>query len=139
MKMNAGVTLMEILVVIIVIGILAAIALPNFTRVREDVIDREAQASLRLMQAAQRIYRMETGLFFPIDHAASIDNSVINADLKLSLPTAANRNWDYDAQIDTGQSTGGTGCVSATNFPGGTKGWYLIVTGTEPLSGLACP
>jgi general secretion pathway protein G len=46
-------TLLEFLVVIIIIGILAALALPNFGKAKEHALGKEAIANLKLMAAAE--------------------------------------------------------------------------------------
>lgn len=96
MLMKKGFTLAELLVVLVIIGVLAAIALPNFTTTKEKTLDREAKATLALMRAANRIYRMEfgTGAYYPVDDS-NPTVALINTDLKLSLPTTASPNWSY--------------------------------------------
>jgi len=56
---NSGFTLLEMLVVVIIVGITATLAIPHFTVSRERVFGREAIASLRMIAAAERMYRME--------------------------------------------------------------------------------
>jgi len=132
-------TLLEILAILIIIGILAAIALPNFAPVREKVLDKEASASLKLIQAAQKIYKMETGFYFPYSDTESNQNT-INTNLKILLPTDdATRKWTYKC-ADTASGT--TSCSDATRTTSGggdpNKRWRLQITGSEPDSG-ACP
>jgi prepilin-type N-terminal cleavage/methylation domain-containing protein len=129
-------TITELLVVIIIIGILAALALPNYLAIKEKSLNREAKASLALIRAAERIYRMEQGYYYP--QSASTSNiSDINSYLKLALPasgpwsvsldsTAAPesavatrsagpdaREWKLEFQNETPGCTGGTGTPSS--------------------------
>lgn len=128
-------SLMEILAIIIVIGILAAIALPNFAPMRENVLDKESNASLKLIQAAQKIYRLETGFYFPNTGTES-NITYINQNLKILLPVGADRKWDYTCTY----ASDGKSCSSSRRFgkPGDTRQWYLKIDGTEQSSG-ACP
>ena len=126
-----GMTLLEILAIIIIIGILAAIALPNFAPVREKVLDKEASASLKLIQAAEKIYRLETDFYYP-HTGTKTDQGEINQNLKLSLPTDASRKWNYTVKSG--------GCADATRYSGSdSRQWYLQIEGSEPVSGSTCP
>ena len=131
-----GMTLLEMLAIIIIIGILAAIALPNFAPVREKALDKEASASLKLIQAAEKIYRMETDFYYPYSTGTTVTETnitYINQYLKLNLPET-NQKWDY-----TCTSTSPTACAYATRSNDPTKQWHLGVSDTgEPTSG-ACP
>ena len=85
--MRKGFTLLELIIVIIVIGVLASLALPGFGKARESALEKEAQANLRLISAAEKIYHMEYNAYF-----TGTDLVVINNNLKLSLPA---QNWSY--------------------------------------------
>jgi len=128
-------TLAELLAVIVIIGILVALALPNYNAIKEKSLNREAKANLALIRAAEKIYRMEQGFYYP--HLATTNViSDINSDLKLSLPvtpvswtvnlnsTAApefaeisrtgvgadGRVWKIEYQNEDSTCSGGTAC-----------------------------
>lgn len=87
-----GFTLLELLIIIMIIGILAALGLPQFEKTREHALGREARANLQLIAAAERIYRMEAGSIYYPDSGTEDDISDINDNLRLFLNE---RNWDY--------------------------------------------
>jgi len=90
-------TLIEIIIVIIIIALLAALALPGFGVTRERTLDKEAKTSLLLMRAAERIYNLEMGFYFPSPAASTTDVSLVNANLKLRLPaTPKTIYWNYN-------------------------------------------
>ena len=83
------------LVVIIIIGILAALALPQFNKSKEYAIGKEAIANLKLIAAAEKIYRMEANAYFPIPSGSNSSITDINSYLRLSIPSGTSKNWDY--------------------------------------------
>jgi type IV pilus assembly protein PilA len=53
---RAGFTLIELLIVIVIIGILAAIAIPKFGKTREKAYFKAMMSDLRNMQSQQEVY-----------------------------------------------------------------------------------
>jgi prepilin-type N-terminal cleavage/methylation domain-containing protein len=89
-----GHSLVEILVVVVVIGTIAALAWPNYKAIKEKTLNREAKASLSLIRAAEKIYRLEQGIYYPYPASTIVSNAAeINSYLKLSLPESGSINW----------------------------------------------
>jgi prepilin-type N-terminal cleavage/methylation domain-containing protein len=56
LKKREGFTLIELLIVIVIIGILAAIAIPKFGKTREKAYFKSMASDLRNLQSQQEIY-----------------------------------------------------------------------------------
>ncbi|MFA6217205.1 MAG: prepilin-type N-terminal cleavage/methylation domain-containing protein [Candidatus Omnitrophota bacterium] len=113
-------TLVELVVVVLIVGILVAFALPAYRVTQERVLEGEAKANLMLIQSAQRIYRMEYGAF--INCPSRVD---LNTNLKLTIPT--DTVWSYSSEA--------TGCGQATR---GVIQWRLRQAEDTPVSSV-CP
>ena len=59
---NAGFTLVEIMIVVAIIGLLAAIAIPNFVKARQTAQANACLNNLRIIDAAKNQLALETGL-----------------------------------------------------------------------------
>ena len=57
-----GFTLVEIMIVVAIIGLLAAIAIPNFVRARDTARTNACIANLKQIDGAKQIYALENGL-----------------------------------------------------------------------------
>lgn len=110
--MSKGFTLVELIVVVVVIGILATFAIPQFAVTKERALDREAISVLGIIREAERAYRMEEGSYYPPagSRTSSIPGELtdMNRELRLSVPSSSD--WAYTVNstgIVTAQRAGG--------------------------------
>ncbi len=59
MKRNQGFTLIEIMIVVLIIGMLAAIAIPSFVRARDSARTNTCINNLRQIDSAKEMWAME--------------------------------------------------------------------------------
>ncbi len=82
---TAGFTLMELLIVVIIVGILASVALPQFGRMTRRARVSEAQNMIAAMLTAEWLYYQENNSF-----------TNVVARLMVDIPAeSADENWDY--------------------------------------------
>jgi prepilin-type N-terminal cleavage/methylation domain-containing protein len=95
-KARKGFTLVEIMIVVLIIGILLAIAVPNFIKARESSRAKACTANLKQLDSAKEQYAM--------------DNKLSNGDA-----VAAGALWAANAYIKTEPEcpSGGTYTVAA--------------------------
>lgn len=105
--MKKGFTLIELLVVVLIIGILSAVALPQYEKAVEKSRSAEALSLLKSIHQAQKIYFMQTGT-----HTSKLD------DLDITLSGAADQDMGsgitgkktkyfvYYTNFDSNASTG---------------------------------
>jgi type IV pilus assembly protein PilE len=63
MKSNRGITLIELLTVIVIVGILAAIAVPIYTNYMQRARRADAKTALEQLRASQEMFRAERGSY----------------------------------------------------------------------------
>ncbi len=68
---SQGFTLIELLIVVVIIGILAAIAIPQFASTKEKAFDSSAKSDIRNMQTAQEGYFADNQEYAAVSIAAA--------------------------------------------------------------------
>jgi len=130
-----GFTLVELVIVIVLAGIIIGFAMPGFLGARNKALDKQAQANLKLIQAAQKVYEIETNAYVNCSGGleGSDQETCINMNLRLSLtPDGNNPDWDYE--------TFASGCAYCQKR-GGITFWRICIDDSDPSSGTCagCP
>jgi prepilin-type N-terminal cleavage/methylation domain-containing protein len=128
---NLAFTLNEVIIVIIIIGILACFALPQFNRTIESAKAQEAVAALHQIRAGERIYRSKENFYWPAG-AVEGDINTINTALRIFLDTRPERNWNYSVGAN---AVGNTFAATATRKGGGYNGRTITINQNGVLGG----
>lgn len=119
-----GVTLIELVAVVIIISILAAMSLPTFFKTRERGLDKVAIATLNLLKAAEIAQFEATGNYWPKTGIIISDLGAINSNLSLYLVADGAWNYRVTGPVLPGIKFG-TYAERAAGFWGGSRFWYL--------------
>ncbi len=116
LRNTKGFTLIELLIVVVIIGILAAIAIPQFASTKEKAFDATAKSDVRNAMAAQEAYFADDQSYGPASMATgsfttstgiSISASAASAggySITASHSASGNSYW---AEVGTGSSIEG--------------------------------
>ena len=87
---SEGFTLIELMVVVMIIAVLIAIAIPSFLGFRKSAQDRSAQSEIRNVLLSEKAFWLEDGDYTQTaaDITALEPNAVINADPRRSASTS---------------------------------------------------
>jgi prepilin-type N-terminal cleavage/methylation domain-containing protein len=97
-KRREGFTLIELLIVIVIIGILAAIAIPKFGATREKAYLKAMMSDLRNMHASQEIYYSDNNYSYTTD-VADLDDFSLSRGVSI-VPSLAGTGSGWSAVAD---------------------------------------
>lgn len=121
MRDNKGFTLIELLIVVVIIGILAAIAIPKFSATREKAYFAAMKSDLKNLASQQEIY-----------YADNYSYSQTAADLAFTNSEGVN--------VAVTASTSGWAASATHSALGGSEGCAIYYgTATAPTVGTATP
>jgi type IV pilus assembly protein PilA len=107
---ESGFTLVELLVVMLILGLLAAIAIPSFFNQRDKARDADAKSAVRTAQTAMETYATDNGGSYSGADAAdlrAIEQTLNDADIADAgdvAPNAAGDGYTVTADSTTGNS-----------------------------------
>jgi type IV pilus assembly protein PilA len=132
-----GFTLIELLLVIVIIGILAAIAIPSFVNQRSKAFDAAAKSNVRTAATAMETYSTDHNGSYP----ASVNTQNGSSDPLVAIePTLSNPPY-----VTGGASSGGYTLTAKAIGPGANGDTYTltdtngVITRTCSGSVVGCP
>ena len=110
-----GFTLIELMIVVVIIAILAAMAIPRFMRASVRSKQSEAKLILKQIYTMQRVYRQEKDTYFPSDGSTVVAQpGVAIAPLYVEIMFPAY--YSYSVTGDASTFTATAGSKSATGL-----------------------
>jgi len=115
---KSGFTMLELLMVVIIIGILATLALPQYMGFIEKARSTEAISTMGTIRTAQNLYKLETGTYSP-------DAS----NLAITVPTSgAATYWTYSITGASDTGFGVTATRTSKKAAAGVSGQNIVMT-----------
>jgi len=114
---NKGFTLVELMVVVVIIGILVAIAVPLYSNVQESAKEKTCYANQRILEGAVAQYSA--------DHDGGFTDvpGLVSGDYIQEAPQCKDASDGYTINTTTGKVTaGGSGC-SHGHYSGNPASW----------------
>ena len=129
-RKHTALTLIEILIVLILIGILASFAVPRYVNTTAVAENREPRALLVLIRAAQLVRQLEQGTF--LNCGVNCNNAPWAGVPGLGLDLPQGVVWTYTVQTATAVAF----CADATGA--GTSDWRITQALQQAQVG-SCP
>ena len=129
---HKGFTLVEILIVVIILGILAAIVIPQFTEASQDARESALSSDLQTLRSQLELYKMQHTGSYPTAIGTAATCQLTNKTTVAGVVNASGAYGQYLQQFPTNPFTSSssvTVVTGATWSPGNdTTAWYYNST-----------
>ena len=131
---QSGFTLIEIMLVAVVLGVIAALTFPNYMQFIEQSKANEAKVNLYAIYAAQKQYLIDHGSYWNGGAAALVSD--VNSNLNIAIgPVYYNENGSGQAGRVSVVAGGNTFTAQLERTGAGTKTFSIDQTGAITESG----
>lgn len=133
-----GFTLIEVLIVVVILGILAATVLPQFTAATDDASESSLRQNLQLLRSQIQMYKFQHDGKFPADTSTEVADKLTKAS-KVDGSTAAPGTAGYPygpyvvGQMPPNPFNGGRGIKVVTGSVAGVVVDEAALDGTEKV------
>ena len=132
--LSKGFTLMEVMIVIVVLGVLAGLAVPTYQNAIEHTAVREAETNLKTIYTAEKIYNVNHGTYWGPGSGVTLGDGSANdinqqLNIELTVPSqyysitsiAAGTTGDIATSFTATATRIGTGTIGSGGAIQGTK------------------
>lgn len=114
-KKQDGFTLAEVLIVIVILGITAGLAVPVFNAQVESSRANEATSNLSIIYTAEKIYRLNNNTYYDGGTLATDAGTGLNTDINNLFGTDIPASQFYDLTVNQGDENGFTATATRNN------------------------
>ncbi|MCK4914026.1 MAG: prepilin-type N-terminal cleavage/methylation domain-containing protein [Planctomycetes bacterium] len=114
MRAKSGFTLVEVLIVVVILGILAAVVIPQFSDASTEAKESSVKTNLQLMRSQIALYKIRNSDSLPPTTDFAVFKAAMVPDYIQAIPENL-YNSDNTVRFESGASTAGAG----------TEGWVL--------------
>lgn len=150
MRAKTGFTLVEILIVVVILGILAAIVIPQFTNASTEAKQSSLQSDLQMLRSQIELYKIQHDDFLPCEQGETFLEAMLDYTLAngtVCLATDAGAKGPYMRKIPSNQFVPVAVANVVTEVAAGAAGvcpadgtygwWYNTDTGDIRANSLA--
>jgi general secretion pathway protein G len=137
MRAKSGFTLVEILIVVVILGILAAIVIPQFTDASEQAKESSLVSDLQTMRSQIELYKIQHNGFLPGEGTATIEQAITgltDIDGVVAAAPGTGVYGPYLQKLPKNPFTDGRG-INGAAADGSVQGWTLDMTATNATYG----